>query len=546
VHHNDGFGECTAHHNDSFRHLSPGKRSSISDASSPSNSKRAERTTTAVLGWDDILQQTKPKTSTKNSKSCSNIDWTVDGGTNNSSDGAKLKRHHSTNSKSTLTTVSGTSSSTATDIAAATTTTPRCKSPLRRFSRSSSRFLTEAAALEGVEGQNSSTGSPCSAMDPNQFQEWNKEPTTKIRNATVVTRKKSPLRRCRPQLGDNAASLDFADFEALAWQDLDAAASNSFGASKAHTSSLLDKDTDALFETFESSQSRVPQHFTSGSVQISSTPSNLSNRKKLDNIFAANGSTRNLNKPHRTSSSVSTKSKKSLGSLFGTVPNNGSDSHGGGGGASVQSSGSKQAMIPVVQRVRSAIAKGNGTPVKPATSRRFSESLSKEAARMMTLTLPTDFFTSNDPFVVTTTTGTESKRVKSEWDVDTFYAPDHELFPTCNKLSSDIKAASFQGSGNKTAKGCGDVIKAKTHTASSVDSVNAFFPVPSGWTKTTFLRRANSLDSCSGSSGDEGGGGSGQRRRRRAVKARRATKIKTEKPVKSTAAQTRSSSPRLW
>jgi hypothetical protein len=527
VHHNDGFGECTAHHNNSFRHLSPGKRSSISDASSPSNSKRAERTTTAVLGWDDILQQTKPKTSTKNSKSCSNIDWTVDGGTNNSSDSAKLKRHHSTNSKSTLTTVSGTSSSTATDIAAATTMTPRSKSPLRRFSRSSSRFLTEAAALEGVEGQNSSTGSPCSVMDSNQFQEWNKEPTTKTRYATVVTRKKSPLRRRRPQLGDSAASLDFADFEALTWQNLDVAASNSFGASKAHKSSLLDKDMDALFESFESSQSRVPQHFTSGSVQTSSRPSDLSNHKQLDNIFAANGSTRNLNKPHRTSSSVSTKSKKSLGSLFGTVPNNDLDSHGGGGGASVQSSGSKQAMIPVVQRVRSA-AKGNGTPVKPATSRR----------------LPTDFFTSNDPFVVTTT-GTESKLVESEWDVDTFYAPDHELFPNCNKLSSDIiKAASLQGTGNKTAKGSGDVVEAKTYRASCVDSANGFPPVPSGWTKTTFLRRANSLDSCSGSSGDEGG--SGQRRRRRVVKARRATKIKTEKPFKSTASQTRSSSSRLW
>jgi hypothetical protein len=540
VHHNDGFGECTAHHNDSFRHLSPGKRSSISDASLSSNSKRAERTTTAVLGWDDILQQTKPKTSTKNSKSCSNIDWTVGGGTNNSSDGAKLKRHHSSNSKSTLTTVSGTSRSTATDIAAATTTTPRCKSPLRRFSRSSSRFLTEAAALEGVEGQNSSTGSPCSAMDPSQFQEWNKEPTTKTRNATVVTRKKSPLRRRRPQLGDSAASLDFADFEALAWQNLDVAASNSFGATQLDQS--LDQDMDALFENFESSQSRVPQHFTSGSVQNSSTPSNLSNHKRLDNIFAANGSTRNLNKPHCTSSSVSTKSKKSLGSLLGTVPSNGLDSRGGGGGASVQSSGSKQAMIPVVQHVRSAIAKGNGTPVKPATSRRSSESSSKEAA-LTTLTLPTDFFTSNDPFVITTTTGTESERVESEWDVDTFYAPDHELFPNYNKLSSDIKATSLQGTGNKTSKGCGDVVEAKTHRASSVDSANVFPPVPSGWTKTTFLRRANSLDSCSGSSGDEGGGGGGQQRR--AVKARRATKIKTEKPVKSTASQTRSSS-RLW
>jgi hypothetical protein len=46
------------------------------------------------------------------------------------------------------------------------------------------------------------------------------------------------------------------------------------------------------------------------------------------------------------------------------------------------------------------------------------------------------------------------------------------------------------------------------------------------------------LDSCSGSSGDEGGGG----QRRRAVKARRATKIKTEKPVKSTAQLSRSAS----
>jgi hypothetical protein len=90
--------------------------------------------------------------------------------------------------------VSG-SSSTATDIAAvATTTTPHCKSPLRRFSRSSSHFLTEVVALEDAKGQNCSSGSPCSVMDSSEFQEMTKElSSTKTRNATVVTRKKSPL-----------------------------------------------------------------------------------------------------------------------------------------------------------------------------------------------------------------------------------------------------------------------------------------------------------------------------------------------------------------
>jgi hypothetical protein len=131
-------------------------------------------------------------------------------------------------------------------------------------------------------------------------------------------------------------------------------------------------------------------------------------RKRLDYLFVANGSTRNLNTPRCTSSSVSTKSKKSLGSLLGTVPNNGSDSH-GGSGASVKSRGNKQAMIPVVQRVCN-VAKGNGTPIKPATNRHSSESYmtSKiEVTFTPVLTLPEGFGNSffakptNEPFAVT-------------------------------------------------------------------------------------------------------------------------------------------------